>query len=477
VAGLEGRTTADDVVARLRSRLGEARRSWKAPDRRRREVVRRRPVQVVVLGFVVAIAGGTFLLLLPASATDAHASFLEALFTAVSAICVTGLIVVDTPTYWTTFGQVVILALIQIGGFGVMTLASVLTLMLSRHLGLETRFVAAAATRTLRLGDVAAVLRGVLRATVLIEGVVAVILAARWAVGYHVPLPRALWLGVFHSVSAFNNAGFALFTDNLIGFAGDPWICLPIAASLVLGGTGFPVIFELYRHWRQPRRWTLATKATLAATGILLAGGTAFILLAEWGNPGTLGALPTPDKLLAGFFQAVVPRTAGFNSVDIAQLNTGTWLGMDILMFIGGGSGGTAGGIKVTTLAVLTFAVWSELRNDHEVTAFGWRIAPSALREALTVSTMSMVLVVVATVTIALTSPFSLDEILFEVVSAFATVGLSTGITARLVPAHQVILIVLMFVGRLGPVTLGSALAMRTREPAIRHPHATIPIG
>lgn len=204
------------------------RRSWRDAlfrrdplnPRRRHEVSRRRPVQVVVLGFVAGIGVGTFL--------------------------------VDTPTFWSGFGQVVILALIQTGGFGVMTMASVLALMLSRKLGLESKFVAAAATRTVRLGDVGSVLRGVLRATVVIEVAVAVLLALRWAIWYHVPPARALWLGVFHSISAFNNAGFALFTDNLVGFASDPWICLPVAAALILGGIGFPVLFEVYRNVRRP---------------------------------------------------------------------------------------------------------------------------------------------------------------------------------------------------------------------------------
>ena len=429
------------------------RRSWRDAlfrrdplnPRRRHEVSRRRPVQVVVLGFVAGIGVGTFL--------------------------------VDTPTFWSGFGQVVILALIQTGGFGVMTMASVLALMLSRKLGLESKFVAAAATRTVRLGDVGSVLRGVLRATVVIEVAVAVLLALRWAIWYHVPPARALWLGVFHSISAFNNAGFALFTDNLVGFASDPWICLPVAAALILGGIGFPVLFEVYRNVRRPLRWTLQTKATLLMTAVLLVGGTLFVLVAEWGNPGTLGPLSAPGKVLAGFFQAVVPRTAGFNSVDIAQLNTGTWLGMDVLMFIGGGSGGTAGGIKVTTLAVLSFAVWSELRGDNEVSAYRWRIPASSIREALTVAVMSAVIVVAPTIAIAMSSPFTLDQILFEVVSAFATVGLSTGITAQLAVNHQLTLAALMFIGRLGPVTLGSALAMRGREPSIRYPETSITIG
>ncbi|WP_308221712.1 potassium transporter TrkG [Georgenia sp. EYE_87] len=446
--------------------------------RRRREINRRRPVQVVILGFVLAIAVGTALLLLPvAAATGDHASFVEAFFTAVSAICVTGLVVVDTPTYWSTFGQVVILVLIQIGGFGVMTMASVLGLMLSRRLDLQSKFVAATATRTVSLGDVTSVLLGVLRTTLIVEATTALLLTLRWSLGYDVPLGDAAWLGVFHAVSAFNNAGFALFGDSLMGYAADPWISLPVAAALIVGGLGFPVLLELYRQHRKPARWSLQTKITLLMTAVLLPVGALFVLVAEWGNGGTLGPLSPPAKLLAALFQSATARTAGFNTVDIAEMNTGTWLGMDVLMFIGGGSAGTAGGIKVTTFTVLAFAIWSELRGNRDVSAYRWRISSVTLRQALTVALLSVALVVASTITIAMTSPFTLDQILFEVVSAFATVGLSTGITADLAVPYQFLLTALMFIGRLGPITLGTALAMRTREQAFRYPETTTTIG
>ncbi|MEE6274147.1 potassium transporter TrkG [Georgenia sp. MJ206] len=459
---------------RLHRLLPPSRRSTAA--RAHREISRRRPVQVVVLGFAVAIVGGTALLLLPVSATGQDASLIEAFFTAVSAVCVTGLIIVDTPTYWSTFGQVVILGLIQVGGFGVMTLASVLGLMLSHRLRLQSKVVAATATRTARLGDVRTVLLNVLRTVVVVETVTALALTLRWSIGYDVPLGRAAWLGLFHSISAFNNAGFALFSDNLVPYGSDPWICLPIAAALVVGGLGFPVLLELYRQHRRPARWSLQTKLTLLMTALLVSGGTLFVLVAEW-NGAALGSLSGPGKVLAALFQSVTTRTAGFNSVDVAELNTGTWLGMDVLMLIGGGSAGTAGGIKVTTFAVLGLAIWSELRGDRDVSAYGWRISSVTLRQALTVALLSVALVMASTITIAMTSPFTLDEILFEVVSAFATVGLSTGITADLALPHQLLLCALMFVGRLGPITLGTALAMRTREQAFRYPETTALIG
>ncbi|NCD20053.1 MAG: TrkH family potassium uptake protein [Actinobacteria bacterium] len=437
---------------------------------------KRRPIQVIVLAFLGAIVIGTGLLLLPAAST-AETSPLEALFTSVSAICVTGLIVVDTVTHWTTFGQVVILVLIQLGGFGVMTAATVVSLVLSRQLGLETKYVAAVSTRTVRLGDVGKVLRGVARTTVIMEVATALMLTLRWWISYDEPFGRAVWLGVFHSVSAFNNAGFALFTDSLIGFESDPLIILPISAALIIGGLGFPVLLEIMRHYRWPHRWSLQARATAGMSLGLVLTGWLFVLAAEWGNPGTLGPLSVPGKILGAFFQGVVPRTAGFNSVDIAEMNTGTWFGLDILMFIGGGSAGTAGGIKVTTVAVLGYAIWSELRGDKDVRANRWRLSPKSIREALTVAALSAGLVVLSTGLMTYHEPFTLDEILFEVISAFGTVGLSTGITADLSAIHQVLLMALMFVGRLGPITLGSSLALRTRGRDYRNPETTMIIG
>ncbi|MGH8829350.1 MAG: potassium transporter TrkG, partial [Jiangellaceae bacterium] len=274
------------------------------------------------------------------------AGFVDALFTATSSVCVTGLIVVDTPTYWTGFGQAVILALIQIGGFGIMTGASLLILLMTRRLGLRSRLTAAAETKNLGIGDVKSVLLGVARVSIAIELATALLLTLRFALGYDESVPRAIYLGVFHAVSAFNNAGFALFSDNLIGFVTDPWICLPIAVAVILGGIGFPVVLELRRQFRRPRRWSLHTKLTLSTSVVLLVAGTLFTLASEWANASTLGSLGAGGKLLAAFFHAVVVRTAGFNTVDIAAMSDGTLLGTDVMMFIGGGSAGTAGGIK-----------------------------------------------------------------------------------------------------------------------------------
>lgn len=443
---------------------------------RRRMDPRRRPGLIAMTGFAGAILVGTVLLLLPiAKAGPGGATLHEALFTATSAVCVTGLVIVDTPTYWSTFGQGVILGLIQLGGLGILATASLLGLLMSRRMGLHTRLMAAAETRTIELGDVRRAVLGVIAVSAGAEIVVATILTARFLTTYDQSPGHAVWLGVFHAVSAWNNAGFALFSDSLMGFVVDPWVCLPVCLAIIIGGIGFPVITELRRRWRRPSRWSLHTKITLAMTGILLVIGTALVTIAEWRNPGTLGPLDVPGKLLAGFVQGVMPRTAGFNSVDIAQMNTGTWFGSDLLMFIGGGSAGTAGGIKVTTMTVIVMVMISELRGDPDVTIFDRRVLPFGHRQALSVALLAFVVVSVATLVLAMTSPFSLDEVLYEVVSAFSLVGLSTGITAKLDTWHQLILVVLMFVGRLGPVTFASALAMRQGRRLIHHP-VSLPI-
>jgi trk system potassium uptake protein TrkH len=443
---------------------------------RKRMDPRRRPGLLAIAGFAGAISIGTLLLLLPvAKAGPGGASVLEALFTATSAVCVTGLIVVDTPTYWSPFGQGVILGLIQLGGLGILVSASLLGLLMSRRMGLQTRLLAAAETRTIGLGDVRRAVLGVLLVTAIAETFVAVLLTARFALTYDEPIGRALWLGTFHAISAFNNAGFALYSDNLIRFVLDPWICLPITVAVIVGGIGFPVINELRRRYRRPSRWSLHTKLTLSMTGLLIVAGTALVTIAEWANPGTLGPLDVPGKLLAGFVQGVMPRTAGFNSIDIAQMNTGTWFGTDLLMFIGAGSAGTAGGIKVTTTAVIIMLMVSELRGDPDVTIFDRRVVAFGHRQAVSIALLAFVVVTAAALVLAMTSPFSLDEVLYEVVSAFSLVGLSTGITAKLAPWHQLVLVGLMFIGRVGPVTFASALALRQGRRVIRHP-ATLPI-
>ncbi|GIG41214.1 potassium transporter TrkG [Cellulomonas phragmiteti] len=279
----------------------------------------------------------------------------------------------------------------------------------------------------------------------------------------------------FHSISAFNNAGFALFSDSLMGFAADPWICVPTTVAVVLGGLGFPVILEVWRQHRRPSRWSLHTKITLLMTGALIPLGAVFFLVAEWGN--TLSGFSVPGRVLAAFTQSVMSRTAGFNSVDTGSMHEGTLLGTDVLMFIGGGSASTAGGIKVTTFAVLLFVIWSEVRGDPDVTLFSRRIATSAQRQAVSVALVGVAVVVVPTIVITLGSTFGMSEVLFEVISASATVGLSTGITAELGTGHQLLLVVLMFLGRLGPITFATALAVRERQRFFRHPESAPIIG
>jgi potassium uptake TrkH family protein len=438
----------------------------------------RHPAQVIVAAFAVAVAVGTGLLMLPiAREGPDSAPLLTALFTATSAVCVTGLIVVDTPVYWSAFGQVVILAMIQVGGFGIMTLASLVGLLIWRRLGLRSRLIAAAETKQIGLGDVRRVIVGVVKASLLFEALTAVLLTARFALGYDVGLVRAIELGGFHAVSAFNNAGFALFSDSLIGFAGDPWICLPIAAAVIIGGIGFPVLLELRQRLLRPRRWSLHTKLTIGMTVLLLISSTVFLTLAEWGNPRTLGQLQPSDRLLSGFFNATMLRTAGFNSFDPGQLNSGTLLGSDVLMFIGGGSAGTAGGIKVTTFVLLLFVIWAEVRGDDEVSVLDRRIEPRVWRQALSVALFSVAAVVISTFVLMEITQISFDAVLYETVSAFATVGLSTGITATLPPAGQLVLVALMFIGRLGPISLVSALALRERHRLFHVPEGRPLIG
>jgi trk system potassium uptake protein TrkH len=420
---------------------------------------------VIFAAFGVSALVGTGLLTLPiAKAGPGGASWVEALFTAVSALAVTGHVVVDTPTYWTPFGQVVILALIQLGGLGVMTFATFVGVVVVRRLSFRSRLNTATETKAFGLDEVRGLVLGVVRVSLTIEAVVATIFALRFAFSYGYSPGEAIWLGVFHGISSFNNAGFALFSDSMIGFVSDPVISLTLCASIILGGLGFPVLFELRKRFRRPLFWSMNTRLVLAFTVALLLVGATFITALEWTNPATLGALPWQDRILAGFFHSVQTRTAGFNSVDISQLHGATLLGMDALMFIGGGPAGTAGGIKVTTFGVLLFILIAEVRGDGVVNVFGKRLSRAVHRQAIAVVLASVALVVVSTIAIMIISGLDLDRVLFETISAFGTVGLSTGITASLPVPAQLILVLLMFLGRLGPITFATALALRPRS-------------
>ncbi|MDQ3867466.1 MAG: TrkH family potassium uptake protein [Actinomycetota bacterium] len=436
------------------------------------------PTQLVALAFALAIGAGGLLLYLPVSTAEpGNGSFITAIFTSTSAVCVTGLVVVDTPNYYSHFGQVVILGLIQVGGFGIMTLTSLLALLVARRLGLRSRIVAQAERAGVELGDLRRVIFGVAVLSLSFEAAAAIVIALRLALGYDYPMGSAIYRGIFHSVSAFNNAGFALWSDNLVRFVTDGWISVAVCLAIIAGGLGFPVWFELRRWPLSPRRWSVHTKITLAMTLTLLAFGTFAILGFEWSNGATLAPLSTPGKLLAAFFQGTVPRTAGFNSVDYGEMHQESLLVTDMLMFVGTGSAATGGGIKVTTFAVLALMVFAELRGETTVNAFDRRIPPAAQRQALTVAFVAINAVVVCTLVLMAVSPFPLYQTLFESISAFGTVGLSTGITADLPSSGKIILILLMYLGRVGPQTLGAALVLRERERLFRYPEERPLIG
>lgn len=423
------------------------------------------PARMVVTGFAVTIVIGTALLMLPISSSDGTVTYwVTALFTATSALCVTGLVVVDTAQHWSTFGELVVLGLIQAGGLGIMTLASLLGILVVRRFGLRMQRTAQAETKSLDLGDVRSVIAGVISVSFVVEAVTAAVLMGRFVLGYGQPVGHATYYGIFHAISAFNNAGFALYPDSLERYATDPLVCLPVLVAVVIGGLGFPVLLEIRRHVRrQRRRWSLHARVTVIGYSALVVVGVAAFIGFEWNNPGTMGGMGTGGKLLTGLFHGITPRTAGFNTIDVGEMNHTTMLVTDVLMFIGGGSAGTAGGIKVTTFALLAFVIITEVRGEPHVHVMGRKLPTGVQRQALTVVLVAVGMVFTATLLLLVFTPFGLDAAMFESVSAFGTVGLSTGITGELPSSAQLVLVVLMFTGRLGPITMASALALRER--------------
>jgi len=438
----------------------------------------RHPIRLVPSLFLLAIAIGTVALSLPIATADGiRAPFLTALFTATSAVAVTGLVVVDTGSYWSPFGQVAILLMFQIGGLGIMTAATLFGLIAGRGFGLNDRLATQVERGRLETGDALSVLKLVFAVTVAVEAVVALVLWARMALAYDMGIGAALWHGVFHSVSAFNNAGFSTFADSVMGFQNDPVILGPIMVSVVLAALGFPVMQDVRDKRFDWRRWSLHSKVTLAGTAALLALGFAAILAMEWSNPATLGPMGLGAKLLNAAFHSVMPRTAGFNSLDVGAFEDQTLMANYFLMFIGGGSAGTAGGIKVTTFVVLFAIVLSEVLGRRDAGLFDRRFGSEVERQALTVTAMAGGIVFAAATYIASITHLPLPEILFECISAFATVGLSTGITADLPPSAQLVIVVLMFVGRVGTITVATALAVGRPPRPYRFPKENLIVG
>lgn len=473
-------TTGPDAssVAAVQKMLRDARNEKEG---RKANIVRRiltHPVRAVPVAFLLVIILGAALLMLPISRTDPDAgAFMDALFTSVSAVCVTGLITVDTATFWTPFGHVVILALIQVGGFGIMTLATLLALLVRKSIGLRGQLVAQTETHTLNLGDVRAVLLRVAKIMLTFEAATAAILTARFWIAYDQNPGTALWHGIFHAISAFNNAGFSVYSNNLIGFAEDPWIITPICLAIIAGGLGFPVIIQLSRGETKPRNWTVHLRLTIYGTLFLLIAGMALFAAFEWNRNETLGQLSFTGKILGSFAGSVFPRTAGFNSIDYGAAAPETLMVTNILMFIGGGSAGTAGGIKITTFLVLGFAIWNEVRGRDQVTIAHRSLSSSSQRQALSVALLGVGVVVIGTMLLLIFTDYSLEKVLFESISAFGTVGMSTGITYHLPPSAEWVLMALMFTGRIGTVTVASALALSARPRLYRLPEERPIIG
>jgi len=438
----------------------------------------RDPIRLIPVLFLCAIALGTLVLSLPWATTEGiRAPFLTALFTATSAVAVTGLIVVDTPTYWSPFGQGAILLMFQLGGLGIMTAATLLGLMAGRGFGLRDRMATQVERSRLNLLATPSLLKMILGITLSVELVVAAALSARFALGWHMEWPMAVWHGLFQAVSAFNNAGFSTFSDSLMGFQNDWLILVPIAVAVIISGLGFPVMEDWREHGLRWRKWTLHSKVTLAGTVLLLVFGFVATLAMEWSNPNTLGPMPIASKMLNAGFHSVMPRTAGFNSLDMGAYREETLVLNYLLMFVGGGSAGTAGGIKITTFLVLVMIVLAEVLSRRDAAMFGRRFGHAIERQALTVASIALMLVLGSTMFITSVTTHPLQDVLFETISAFATVGLSTGITADLPPPALLVLAFLMFVGRVGTITAATALALGGRDKPYRYPEENPIVG
>ncbi len=440
--------------------------------------IRFSPPQALSIGFMLLIFSGAVLLMLPISRNPGVPfSFLDALFEATSAVCVTGLVVTDTATTFTTFGEIVLLLLIQVGGLGFMTMGILVAVMLGKKVGLSERLIAQNAFNQFRLSGIVKLVKLVVYSTLIIEGIGALLLALSWqeAMGWG----RALYMGVFHAVSSFNNAGFDLMGNysSMTGYVGHLPINLVLSSLYILGGLGFTVILDVVQK-KKVQRWSLNTKVVLLATLILNIVASLLFLLLEFNNPGTLGQLSMGDKLIASYFQGTVPRTAGFNTVDLTQLNSDSVLLTMGLMFIGGASGSTAGGVKITTFFLLLLVVWTFIKQREDITFLNRRIPRDLVFRALAIFMIGIVLVFASTFVLDITEKdVPLMNLLFESVSAFGTVGLSLGVTPGLSEIGKVVIMLLMFIGRLGPITIAFAFIKDRKPNKIRLPEEKILIG
>ncbi|AET66112.1 potassium uptake protein, TrkH family [Desulfosporosinus orientis DSM 765] len=435
------------------------------------------PSRVLVSGFASLILLGGILLTLPQATQDGLGlPFMNAIFTATSAVCVTGLVVVDTGTTFTPFGQGVILVLIQVGGLGFMTFATLFAMILGKRITLKERLLLQEALNQVSIEGVVRLAKSVLQISFAIEGVGALILALRWHSDFG--WSKALYYGVFHSVSAFNNAGFDLFGNfsSLTAFVGDPIINITIMVLIVLGGLGFIVLAELLEH---KKKFRLHTKIVLKVSGFLILFGAGLILIMEYSNPKTLGPLPFGTKVMAALFQSVSPRTAGFNTIDLSGMYNTTLLSMIVLMFIGASPGSTGGGIKTTTFIAIVLSVLRTYRSDPHVVIEGRTLPKDVIQKAWAITTSASCLIFIIISVLSLTENTDLLTVLFEVTSAFGTVGLSLGLTPYLSGLGKIAIIITMFIGRVGPLTLAFVLSRKKSKQSlhVKYPDERIMIG
>ena len=440
-----------------------------------------RPGRLIVLVFLGIILLGSGLLCLPAASRSGEPTpFLTSLFTATSATCVTGLIRVDTGTHWAMFGQVVILLLIQIGGLGFMTIACLFFFALRRKIGLRERMLLAQALGSDSYSGIVSLVRNILRGTAAVEGVGALILFFRFLPEFG--FGRALWYGVFHSVSAFCNAGFDVLADvdaggSLCRYATDPVVNFTIMALIVIGGLGFAVWGDI-RHHRRFSRLSVYSRLVVIITTVLIFGGAGVFAALEWNNPNTIGNLTVPQKLMAALFQSVTLRTAGFATFDQNALSDVSKAASDLLMLVGGSSGSTAGGVKTATVGVILLSAWSTARGRTSVHVMKRRIPRQAVENASALFILVLLLSGLGAAFLSIADHVSLENALYETISALCTVGLTTGITSSLGTASQIILIVLMFFGRLGIMTISVGfMAANRAEERVSYAETKIMIG
>ncbi len=435
------------------------------------------PARLALIVFFLVILAFSLTLSLPIAARDGQpTAFHDALFTAISAVCVTGLTTVSTALHWSFFGQLVILIGIFVGGLGILTLASLMSLMVSKRLGVRGKLIAQEAMNAGRLGEVGTLLRIVISTSVAIELILALALAPRFLI-LGESFPQAMWHAAFYSISAFNNAGFTPHSDGVVPYENDLWILVPLMVGGFIGSLGFPVLMVLLATGFRFKKWTLHAKLTVQVSVLLLVTGSVLWGAMEWSNADTIGNMNVGDKITHAIFASVMTRSLGFNLVDMNAMNSSTMLLTDALMFVGGGSASTAGGIKVTTLAVMFLAIAAEARGDSDVKIYGRTIPQDIMRVAISVIMMGATFVMLACGLLLAISGQSLDRVLFETISAFATVGLSTGLSGELPPSGKYILCAMMFFGRVGSITLAAALALRQRRQLYHYPEERPIIG